>query len=43
MNPYYWINDATVNDTTYAHKWGPEFEADKAIDFITAKGTANKR
>ena len=43
MNPYYWINDATVNDTTYAHKWGPEFEADKAIDFITAKGTAKKR
>lgn len=43
MSPYYWINDATAKDTTYAHKWSPEFEADKAIEFIRGKGSAGKR
>lgn len=43
MSPHYWINDATVNDTTYAHKWGPEFEADKAIEFIMRKGSVAQR
>lgn len=42
MSPHYWINNAAVSDTTYAHKWGPEFEADKAIEFIQNKSTSTK-
>lgn len=43
MDPYYWLNDAEQADTTFARKWGPEFEADRAIDFIRAAGTASAR
>lgn len=43
MDPYYWLNDAERSDTTFARKWGPEFEADRAIEFIRAEGTASGR
>ncbi len=33
-NPYYWVQDASVEDTLYPGKWSPEHEADVAIDFI---------
>lgn len=43
MDPYYWLNDAECSDTTFARKWGPEFEADRAIEFILGEGTASAR
>ncbi len=33
-DPYYWVNNAPVEDTLFAKKWSPEHEADVAIDFI---------
>lgn len=36
-DPYYWVNDAPVQDTLFAGKWSPEHEADVAIDFIQTK------
>ena len=43
MDPYYWVNEAERSDTTFARKWGPEFEADRAIEFLRATGTAAAR
>ncbi|MFI3259588.1 MAG: sulfatase [Rikenellaceae bacterium] len=43
LDPYYWEGDAPASDTTYAHKWGPIFEADKAIEFIEARGSSAER
>lgn len=43
MDPYYWVNEAERSDTTFARKWGPEFEADRAIEFLRAAGTAAAR
>ena len=43
LDPHYWMGDAERADTTFARKWSPEFEADRAIDFIRASGTAVDR
>ena len=37
-NPYYWVNDAPVEDTLFPNKWSPIHEADVAINFITNPG-----
>ena len=36
-DPYYWVNNASVQDTLFARKWSPEHEADVAIEFIHTK------
>ncbi len=43
LDPYYWEGNAPVADTTYARRWSPIFEADKAIDFINAEGGSADR
>lgn len=37
MNPMYWSSDAGRNEFHFVNQWGPEHEADKAIDFIGNK------
>ncbi|TKG95007.1 DUF229 domain-containing protein [Puteibacter caeruleilacunae] len=34
LKPLYWDNDAGRNDFHYVEQWGPEHEADKAIEYI---------
>jgi len=34
LRPLYWSNDAGRNDFHYVDQWGPEHEADKAIEYI---------
>lgn len=36
--PMYWDTKATRDDFHYVNQWGPEHEADKAIDFFNNKG-----
>ncbi|MGL5683348.1 MAG: sulfatase family protein [Marinifilaceae bacterium] len=34
LNPLYWTKDATRDEYKYVNQWGPEFETDRAIEFI---------
>lgn len=34
--PMYWVNPSDRDDWKYFDQWGPEFEADRAIEFIQA-------
>jgi len=38
MNPMYWDTDAAREEFHFVHQWGPEHEADKAIDYIRNSG-----
>lgn len=40
--PMYWDNEALRDDFHYVDQWGPEHEADKAIDFFNNKGNVRK-
>lgn len=35
LRPMYWNTDASRNDFHYVDQWGPEYEADKAIEYIS--------
>lgn len=37
-DPYYWVNDAPVEDTLFPKEWSPIHEANVAIDFIKNPG-----
>ena len=37
MKPMYWATDAGRDEYHFVEQWGPEHEADKAIDYITNK------
>jgi len=36
--PLYWTNSAERNDFHYVDQWGPEHEADKAIEYLNNEG-----
>jgi arylsulfatase A-like enzyme len=40
MNPMYWRTDAKRNEFHFVDQWGPEHEADTAIDYIHNKNGA---
>lgn len=40
--PMYWDNKALRDDFHYVNQWGPEHEADKAIDFFNNKDNVRK-
>lgn len=35
LNPMYWHTDSKRNEFIYVDQWGPEYEVDRAIDFIS--------
>lgn len=35
LNPMYWETAAPRDSFFYAHKWGPEYEVDRAIEFLS--------
>lgn len=41
LRPMYWSTDATRDQFNYVDRWGPEFEADRAVDYIL--NTARQR
>lgn len=38
LRPMYWDTDAERSEFRYVDQWGPEFEADRAIDYLRNKG-----
>lgn len=38
MNPLYWDTDSKRNDFSYVKEYGPKYEVDRAIDYISNKG-----
>ena len=38
LRPMYWTTDAPRDSFHYVDQWGPEFEADRAVDYIRNEG-----
>lgn len=43
LRPMYWDTDAQREDFYYVDQWGPEYEADKAIEFLSNKNNVREK
>jgi len=43
LNPMYWSTNDKRDNFHYVHKWGPEYEVDKAIEYVANKDQQRKK